>query len=83
VHASNAAQVGQSYRDIASYLKISGRRNPNANIFKLVQDWLRDKAKGKWVLILYNVDDGSLLEAQSAALDGRNLEGRNLRPLVS
>jgi hypothetical protein len=86
VHASNAARFEQSYRDIASYIKISGRRNPKANIFELVQDWLRNERKRKWILILDNVDDASfLLEAQSTAQDGQqsNLKGRNLQPLVS
>jgi hypothetical protein len=86
VHASNAARLEQSYRDIASYIKISGRRNPKANIFELVQDWLRNERKGKWILILDNVDDANfLLEAQTTAQDGQqsNLKGRNLQPLVS
>ena len=38
VYASNAARFEQSYRDIADCVKISGRRNPRANIFKLVYD---------------------------------------------
>ena len=86
VHASNAARFEQSYRDIADYVKISGRRNPKANIFQLVHDWLRDERKGRWILILDNFDDaGFLLEAQSTShnrqLEG--LDGGNSRPLVS
>jgi hypothetical protein len=42
VHASNAARFEQSYRDIADRVKIAGRRDPQANIFKQVHDWLRD-----------------------------------------
>jgi hypothetical protein len=42
VHASNAARFKQSYRDIADRVKIAGRRDPQANIFKLVHDWLCD-----------------------------------------
>ena len=43
---------------------IPRRRNPTANIFKLVHDWLRD-SKGQWIIILDNVDDVRfLLEAQ-------------------
>ena len=67
VHASNAARLEQSYRDIASSVKVPGGQNPKANIFQLVHDWLRDERKGKWVLILDNVDNaGFLLEAPSA-----------------
>ena len=31
------------------------------NIFQLLRDWLRDKRKERWVLILDNVDDASFL----------------------
>ena len=41
VHASNAARFEQGYRDIADVIKIAGREDPRANIFKLVHDWLR------------------------------------------
>jgi hypothetical protein len=62
---SNAARFEQSFRDIADAVKLFGRQNPKANIFKLVHDWLHDGKKGKWVLILDNVDDARfLLDAQ-------------------
>ncbi|KAF1941182.1 hypothetical protein EJ02DRAFT_348387, partial [Clathrospora elynae] len=60
VHASNAARFEQSYRDIADCVKIAGRRDPQANIFKLVHDWLRD-CKQRWLLVLDNVDDARFL----------------------
>jgi tetratricopeptide (TPR) repeat protein len=85
VHASNAARFEQSFRDIANYVKISGRQNAQANIFQLVHDWLRSDRNGEWVLILDNVDDtGYLVEAQSTGQDG-HMDSRgsdNARPLV-
>jgi hypothetical protein len=60
VHGSNAARFEQSFREIADQVKIPNRRNPKANIFKLVHDWLHDEKKGKWVLILDNADDADL-----------------------
>ncbi|KAJ5633693.1 hypothetical protein N7528_001535 [Penicillium herquei] len=57
IHASSAARFEQGFRDMADYVKIPGRQNPNVNIFTLVQQWLRDEKKGNWVLILDNVDD--------------------------
>ncbi|RJE21950.1 Kinesin light chain, partial [Aspergillus sclerotialis] len=57
VHASNAARFEQGYRDIADTVKLFGRRDPKANIFKLVHDWLRDSKNGKWFLVLDNVDN--------------------------
>ena len=86
MHASNAARFEQSYRDIADHLKISGRRNPRANIFKLVHDWLCDEKKEKWILVLDNVDDASfLLIAQSTGKEDQGNDGDswNLRPLLA
>jgi len=86
IHASNAARFEQSFRDIANYVKISGRKNPQADIFQLVHDWLRDDRKGKWVLILDNVDDaGFLVEAPRTRHDGQTSgrEDGNLQSIVS
>ena len=75
IHASNAARFEQSFRDIADRVKIFGRQNPTANIFQLVRDWLLDDRKGKWILILDNVDNASFLfEAQSTDQD-RQING--------
>ncbi|KAB8229019.1 P-loop containing nucleoside triphosphate hydrolase protein [Aspergillus alliaceus] len=72
IHASNAARFEQSCRDIADRVKIPGRQDPKADIFKLLHDWLHDDRKGKWVLVLDNVDDDQFLhEIPQAKLDGR------------
>ncbi|KAF2022749.1 hypothetical protein EK21DRAFT_40356, partial [Setomelanomma holmii] len=60
VHASNAERFEQSYRNIAGCIKIAGRQDPQANIFKLVHNWLRD-CKHQWLVILDNVDDACFL----------------------
>ncbi|KAK7177600.1 TPR domain protein (kinesin light chain) [Paraphaeosphaeria sporulosa] len=60
VYASNAARFEQSYRDIADCVKIFRRRDPQANIFRLVHDWLRD-SKERWMLILDDIDDPHFL----------------------
>ncbi|KAH7418767.1 hypothetical protein BKA64DRAFT_590888 [Cadophora sp. MPI-SDFR-AT-0126] len=85
VHASNAARFEQSFRDIANCVKIPGRQNPQADIFQLVHDWLRDDRKGKWVLILDNVDDTGFLKTRKSGQDGDTgaIKGGRLRPLVS
>ncbi|KAF1941184.1 hypothetical protein EJ02DRAFT_423288 [Clathrospora elynae] len=56
LYASNAAQFEQSFRDIADCVKIARRQDPQANIFKMVHDWLQD-CKQQWLLVLDNVDD--------------------------
>ncbi|KAG9236414.1 hypothetical protein BJ875DRAFT_439455 [Amylocarpus encephaloides] len=72
VHASNTVRSDQSFRNIANCVKISGRQNPQADIFQLLHDWLRDDKKGKWVLILDNADDaGFLVEARRTGQDGQ------------
>jgi hypothetical protein len=86
IHASNAARFEQSFRDTADRVKIPGRQNPTANIFRLVHDWLCDERKGKWLLILDNVDDARfLVDAQRTGQDGQtsDIESRNIRTLVS
>ena len=86
VHASNAARFEQSFQDIANTLKLAGRKSPEADIFQLVHDWLRDNRKGGWVLILDNVDDASfLVETRGTYSDGQlNNKGSGPpRPLVT
>ena len=85
-HASNAARFEQSFREIANCVMISGRQNPKANIFQLVHDWLRDERKGKWVLILDNVDDaGFLVAAYGTGQDEptNSLGSGKSRPIIS
>ncbi|KAF2473130.1 TPR-like protein [Lindgomyces ingoldianus] len=73
------------FREIADQVKIPGRVNQKANIFKLVHDWLCDKNKGNWVLVLDNVDNADfLLKPQTTSKEG--LEGclgsKSKRPLI-
>ena len=65
VHASNAARLEQSYRDIADQVKLAGRKDPQADVFKLVHDWLRDERHGKWLLVLDNADSATVLSPPS------------------
>ncbi|KAH7116236.1 hypothetical protein B0J11DRAFT_443923 [Dendryphion nanum] len=81
VFASNAARFEQSYRDIADQLKLSGRRDPQTNIFQLVHNWLRD-GKGRWLLILDNVDDARFLLDSQANSHGQAADSvSSRRPL--
>ncbi|OCK97191.1 uncharacterized protein K441DRAFT_470289, partial [Cenococcum geophilum 1.58] len=61
VHASNAARLEQGFRDIADLVKLAGRTDPQANVFKLARDWLRDEKNGRWLLVLDNADDAVVL----------------------
>ncbi|CAI7593360.1 unnamed protein product, partial [Penicillium pancosmium] len=61
VHASNEARFEQSFRDIADQLKLPSRQDPKANIFNLVENWLRDENNGKWICVLDNADNDKFL----------------------
>jgi tetratricopeptide (TPR) repeat protein len=84
VHGSNAARFEQSFRVIADQVKIPNRTNPKANIFKLVHDWLCDERKGRWVLILDNVDNVDFLftpQTTSLAAQEGGLNSDSAQPL--
>ena len=70
VHASNTARFEESFRDIADQVKIFGRRDAQANIFKLVHDWLCD-CKQRWLLVLDNVDDARFLLGVQSNINGQ------------
>jgi hypothetical protein len=80
VHASNAARFEQSCRDLADHVKIPGRKDLKADIFKLVHDWLQDERNGKWFLVLDNADDARWLLGPRTA-SGAALSSRSDRPL--
>jgi tetratricopeptide (TPR) repeat protein len=61
VHASNTARLEQSFREIAELVKVRGYKDPQADVFKLVHDWLRNKQNGPWLLVLDNADDAGVL----------------------
>ncbi|CAI7629154.1 unnamed protein product [Penicillium viridicatum] len=75
VHGSNESRFEQSLRQIADQVKILGRQDPQADIFKLVENWLRDEKIEKWVCILDNIDDDQLLAL-------RNLPNASNKPLL-
>jgi tetratricopeptide (TPR) repeat protein len=86
VHASNTARLEQSFREIAELVKVRGRKEPQADVFKLVHDWLRDEKNGRWLLVVDNADDAGALSAQvgdsqkSQADDGGG-DSSNMRAL--
>jgi tetratricopeptide (TPR) repeat protein len=74
-HASNPARLEQSFWEIADHVKIRGRKDAQADVFKLVHDWLRNKKNGRWLLVLDNADDAGVLSpppsnSQTSPTDG-------------
>ncbi|KAJ5604792.1 hypothetical protein N7510_009946 [Penicillium lagena] len=74
IHASNLTRCENSLRDLADRVKIPGRKDRNANIFRVVSNWLQDAKIGKWILVLDNVDDDELLSKPSS--DQRQVDGQ-------
>ncbi|KAI8938666.1 hypothetical protein NX059_004535 [Plenodomus lindquistii] len=67
VHANSTEQFEQDYRAIADHVKIRGRKCPDANVPRLVYDWLRNRENGPWLLILDNVDSaGTILKSSNS-----------------
>lgn len=60
IHASTKIRFEQAYQEIADRLELPGRDNPKVNVLRLVYNWLSSKANGQWLMILDNVDDGSV-----------------------
>jgi hypothetical protein len=81
IQASNAARFEQSFREIADHVKIPSRKDPKANIFKIVYDWLRDEKNGKWLLILDNADDTRWLLEAHVTTGAVPVSGFQERPL--
>ncbi|KAJ5065692.1 hypothetical protein J3E74DRAFT_414642 [Bipolaris maydis] len=60
-HASNTARLEQSFREIADQVRARGRKDPQADVFELVRDWLRNAKNGRWLLVLDNTDDAAIV----------------------
>ena len=78
MHASNPTRLKQSFQEIADLVKVRGRKDPHADVFKLVHDWLRDEGNGPWLFVLDNADDAAVLSSQpSDSLSSRADNGRS------
>ena len=75
LHASNAARFEQSVQSVVGQLQIPGGQDPKANSFKLFEAWLRDRRKGRWLLILDNAEDARLLHEPPPSNYGATSDG--------
>ena len=67
VHASNAARVEQTYREIATKVNLPGCDDPKVNILRLVFNWLSDEQNSTWLMILDNADDSGVFFDQNTS----------------
>ncbi|OAF59451.2 hypothetical protein VC83_03958 [Pseudogymnoascus destructans] len=70
IHASTRTRFEQAYQEMAERLELPGRHNPEANVLRLVYNWLSDEANGQWHMILDNVDDGSMFFGNNGVTTG-------------
>ena len=61
IHANTAARFDQGMHELARVVRVPGRDNPQANVFHLICDWLRDNRNGKWVIVVDSADDANFL----------------------
>jgi tetratricopeptide (TPR) repeat protein len=66
VHANNAERLDQGFRAIADKVKARGRKDPQVNIYELVDEWLHNN--GPWHLVIDNADDDEVLSPLSGYL---------------
>jgi hypothetical protein len=86
IHASNIDRIEQGYREIAERAKIPGREDPKVNILELVARWLQDESKGTWLLVLDNLDDGTVLSTShgtTSRTQSSDSGGQLRRPLAA
>ena len=43
-----------------------GRKEPQADVFKLVHNWLREEENGRWLLVVDNADGAGVLSARAS-----------------
>jgi hypothetical protein len=59
---------------------MAGRQDPTVNIFQLVESWLQDGKRGKWLLILDNIDDDEFLRQPQSLKSGQT--NASTKPLL-
>jgi hypothetical protein len=55
----------EGYRRVAERVKIPDWNSPEVNILQLVDSWLRDETSGRWLMIVDNADNASVLAADT------------------
>ena len=68
IHASSTARIEEGYRRTAEVVKLAGRKDSKVNIQRLVRTWLCDESNGKWIIIIDNADNLSILSDLSGGM---------------
>ena len=73
VSASDALRFEQSYRAIAVVLQIPEAENPEKDILSLVQQELNQYHRGKWLMVVDNIDQKDVLWSEDPERLGKRL----------
>ena len=57
VHATNTARFEEAYKRIALECDIPGRQDPKEDMMQIVRNWLENKYRCMWLMVVDNVDD--------------------------
>lgn len=68
IHASTKIRFEQAYQEIADRLELPGQNNPKVNVLRLVYNWLSSEANRQWLMILDNINDGSVFFGENNAI---------------
>jgi tetratricopeptide (TPR) repeat protein len=86
VSAASIAKFEQAYKEVAKKLDIPGQENLDADVCALVCDWLSDESHGRWLMILDNADNRTLMFPEKGdlakgdtATDEGNVAKRHMR----
>ena len=69
IHASSMARIEEGYRRIAEAINLPGSGDPKVDILQLVRAWLLNESNGRWIVIVDNADDLSLLTSLSGGIE--------------
>ena len=82
IHASNPSRLEKSYHDVLAKLSIPD--SPGLNVKLLVENYLRERKNGRWLMIVDNVDDESvILEKQDDGDDDGDHDGSGNLQILS
>ncbi|KAG9236373.1 kinesin light chain 3 [Amylocarpus encephaloides] len=73
IPATNLASLQQAYIGVAQQLCIPGSEEDNADVKRLVQDYLSKERTGQWLLVFDNADDIDMWIAKSPERESRRL----------
>nr|POF17809.1 vegetative incompatibility protein het-e-1 [Quercus suber] len=73
-----ATRFEQSVRDVVNHLRLFGRDDSKVDHLQLLQNWLRDESKGRWLLVLDNADDAGFLVEPPEMASNEQLRQRRL-----